>query len=231
MSKIVDVRGDEHGPLLGRLRGVTARHELREVVTANDHNYFVAHDAHMAFHGDVPAALPDLISTSERQLVVSKRLAEALRKLDPEIALIPVRLVDRAGKTVESDHSLAVVKAIASLTPASDDMSPDGYFYAELRGLAEPKEPLPPLFRVMYSLVIGCNPAAAKVLGRFSGVPLVALLNYVEVVWPRPRLAYVLLTAGTTGASFSVDKNERTEALELGEDVRASWPKAAPSRT
>ena len=36
MSKIIEVRGGEQGPLLGRLRGVTARHELREVVIAND---------------------------------------------------------------------------------------------------------------------------------------------------------------------------------------------------
>jgi len=124
MSKIIDIRGDEHVPLLGRLRGVTARHELRETVTANDHNYFVAHDAHMVFRDEVPAPLPDLISTSERQLVVSKRLAKALRELDPELELVPVRLVDRAGKTIKSDHAVAVVKTIAQVTPASDDMGP-----------------------------------------------------------------------------------------------------------
>lgn len=224
MSKIIEARGDEHGPLLGRLRGVTARHELRQTVIASDPIDFVAHDAHMVFRGEVPTPLPDLLSTSERQLVVSKRLAKALRQLDPAIELVPLRLVDRGGKTVESDHAVAVVKTITPITPASTRMRPDGYAYAELRGLTEPTNPLPPLFRVTYSLAIGCNDAAAAVLERFSGVTLVPLADYMEVVEPRSCAPYLLLVPAHVGASFSVGDNAYTEALETGRPLLETWP-------
>ncbi len=228
MSKIIDVRGGEHGPLLGRLRGVTARHELREFVIASSHNYFVANDAHFVFRGEVPSPVPDLLSTSERQLVVSKRLAEALCGLDPTIELVPVRLVDSAGETVESDHAVAVVKAIERIAVGGGNMGPSGYLYNQLRDLAEPEGPVPPLFRVMYSLAIGCNDAAAAVLAKFTGVTLVALPDYVEVAGTKPAPPYMLLRVGTTGAVFANDTHERTGALELGEAVLADWPEAGP---
>ena len=224
MSKIIEVRGDEHGPLLGRLRGVTARHELRQTVVGGPPINFVAHDAHMVFRGEVPTPLPDLLSTSERQLVVSKRLAKALRQLDPAIELVPLRLVARGGESVASDHAVAVVKTIAPVTPASTHMSPGGYAYAELRGLTEPTNPLPPLFRITYSLAIGCNDAAAAVLEKFSGVTLVPLADYVEVGEPRPPAPYLLLVPGPAGASFSVGDNAYTEALETGQPLLETWP-------
>src|SRR5262249_51248192 len=100
MARIIDVRGGGN-PVLGRLRGVTARHEIRTILDLDhEHIYFAPHDAHFRFRGAVPTPLPDALSNTERQLVVSKRLAEVLREMEPKIEIVPVRVVDRAGATV-----------------------------------------------------------------------------------------------------------------------------------
>lgn len=225
-NKIIDVRGDAQGPMLGRLRGVKARHELRQFVVATGVIQCEVEGAHMVFRGAVPTPLPDLLSTSERQLVVSKALGAALRELDPTVDLVPVRLEDSEGATVGDGYCVAVVKVIANIE-SSSGFRVNSYLQGEVRDLRTPTEPLPPLFRVGYTLAIGCNAEAAAVLQGFSGATLVDFPDYVEVIEMGPR-AYALMSCGRTGATFTVADHEYREALERGEALLASWPEGGP---
>ncbi len=214
-NQIIDVRGGTNGPLLGRLRGVAGRHEIRNVVMENEPIDFEVDDAHFAFRGAVPSPLPDLLTTSERQLVVSAALAAALQRLDRRVTLVPVRLIDRAGAAVDGDYAVAVVPTLVDGLVVAGNGMEDGYFHTEVRLKNEaPAEALPPLFRLSYSLVIGCNADAAAVLKGFSGVPLVPFADYAETVAPRAEAPYLLWQCGTEGASFRLDDLKNDEALE-----------------
>ncbi len=231
MSKFIDVRGVDGKPLLGRLRGVTARHEIRQVVVENEPNEFKANDAHFAFCGAVPQPLPDLLSNGERQLVVSGALGAALVRLDPKIELLPVRLVDDAGKVVAPDggYAVAIVKVIAKAVDAWSKGSIGGYLFNEIKDAPEPAEPMPPLFRVAHSLAIGCNDDAAAVLQNFSGVVLTAFPDYVDVLVPPPA-PYLLWQCGTDGASFSI-AGSFGSALEAATLDPSTWPRGGPVAT
>lgn len=64
MPSIIDVRGGG-AALIGRLRGVTARHEIRPVLdVGNEHIYFEPHDAHFVFRSAVPDPLPDALTNT-----------------------------------------------------------------------------------------------------------------------------------------------------------------------
>ena len=213
-NQIIDVRGGTDGPLLGRLRGVAARHEIRNVVMENEPIDFEVDDAHFAFRGEVPSPLPDVLTTSERQLVVSAPLAAALQRLDRRVTLVPVRLIDRAGAAVDGDYAVAVVPTLVDGLVVAGNGMEDGYFHTEVRLKNEaPAEALPPLFRLSYSLVIGCNADAAAVLKGFSGVPLVPFADYVEIL-ASAESTYVIWQCGVEGAAFRLDDLKNDEALE-----------------
>ena len=233
MSKIIEVRGVDGAPLLGRLRGVTARHELRNIHMLQNPIFLKTPDAHFAFAGPVPQPLPDLLTTSERQLVVSQALAAALSRLDPALQLVPVRLVDKSGTAVASDHVVVVLKAIEKVYDGWAQGSLDGYVFNEIRNPKEPThgtdgQPLPPLFRVANTLVIGCNDDAAAVLQKFKA-PLVDFASYVEVMVPAPA-PYLLLGTGREGAAFATDLDSG-EPLETGEAMLATWPRGGRTVT
>ncbi len=214
-NQIIDVRGGTDGPLLGRLRRVSARHEIRNIVMQNMRISFEAVDAHFVFRGAVPSPLPDLLTTSERQLVVSSSLAAALQRLDPTVTLVPVRLVDSAGAAVGADYAIAVVSTLVNdlIDPGTGMF--DGYYHNTVRLLdTQSGAPVPPLFRLSYSLAIGCSAEAAAVLKGFAGVPLVPFADYTETVAPRPNAPYLIWRCGTDGASFAVDDGALDEALE-----------------
>ena len=213
-NQIIDVRGGTDGPLLGRLRGVAARHEIRNVVMENEPIDFEVDDAHFAFRGEVPSPLPAVLTTSERQLVVSAALAAALQRLDRRVTLVPVRLIDRAGAAVDGDYAVAVVPTLVDGLVDTGSGMHDGYYRKEIRLKDEaPEQAPPPLFRLSYSLVIGCNADAAAVLKGFSGVPLVPFADYAET-FAYPEALYLLWQCGTEGASFRLDDLKNDEALE-----------------
>src|SRR5262245_4675029 len=138
MASFIDVRGGGD-PWLGRLRGVTARHEIRRVLgVGGDTIYFDPHDAHMRFRKPAPDPLPDALTNGERQLVVKKRVADALAELGVKLKLVPVRLVDAAGATVSEDYVLAAVKKVINCLEFEGD-SIGGYIMGSVKRPKQPK--------------------------------------------------------------------------------------------
>lgn len=227
MAKIIDVLGSGT-PLLGRLRGVRARHELRQFIHVNNHINFKANDAHLAFQGEVPQPIPDLVTTSERQLVVSRALADVLKRQDETLEIVPVRLVDKDGKTVSTDHVVAAVRTLATSTPPVGGSFIGSYLRSEVRGLDDITAA--GLFRVQYTLVIGCSETVAAAIAGFSGVQLVPMTEYVEVYGPLPPPPYQLFVSGTAGARLAIGERSQgdtgpvSEQLEMGASLAATWP-------
>lgn len=212
--------------MLGRLRGVTARHEIRRTLDIeSDTIYFKAKDAHFMFRGAVPAKLPEALSNTERQLVVTKKLAEAMGALEDKLETHPVRLVDRSGKTVSSDYVLVAPKRVFNCVGSFDGEMIGGYIHGAIKN---PKSPdtCPSLFRVGYTFIIACNDDAAAALSKFSGIELVAFEDYVEELLPFPDSSYELLRCGTEGAELRFDESDDFEdKLEEGESLQKKWPK------
>lgn len=225
MAKIIDVRGGGK-PLLGRLRGCVARHEIRPTLDLdNEHIYFKANDAHLMFRDKVPSPLPDALSNTERQLVVSKKLADALLALEKKIEIVPVRLVDRNGKTVSKDYVLASPKRVVNCVEGGDGDMIGGYIHGVIKNEKGPEDDVPPVFRVGYTFVIACSDAAAGKLKKFSGLDLVAFEDYVEELLPFPATPYEILKCGTEGAELQFAKEDYESKLEKGESVAKTWPK------
>lgn len=225
---VIDVRGNGN-PLVGRLRGTTARHEIRPVLDLEAETiYFKPHDAHFMLCGDT-TALPDLLTNTERQLVVSKRLAETLAKLDPELTFIPVRVIDRAGKTISKDYAVAVVTKVVECGEDYDGEMIGGYLHGALDGLAAPDgDDLPPIFRVGYALAIACSDAASKALAAHSGVELTQFDDYTERLMPFATTSYELLKCGTEGAELGFADGQYEDELERGAALAARWPNQRP---
>lgn len=227
MAKIIDVLGSGV-PLLGRLRGVRARHELRQFIHVQERIFFKANDPRLAFVGEVPQPIPDLVTTSERQLVVSRALAEVLKRHDDTLDIVPVRLVDKDGNTVSTDHVVVVVRSLAPCTPTAGGSFTGSYLRNEVSGL--PDITADGVFRIQYSLAIGCSEAVAAAIAGFSGVSLVPMTEYVEVYGPLPSPAYRLFVAGTAGAQLAIGERRQgstgpvSEELELGKSLAATWP-------
>lgn len=224
---IIDILGSGV-PLLGRLRGVRARHELRQFIHVQQHIFLKANDAHLAFVGEVPQPIPDLVTTSERQLVVSRALAEVLKRQDDTLEIVPVRLVDKNGNTVSTDYVVAAVRSLAPSTPPADGSFIGSYLRAEVRDL--PDIAAAGLFRIQYTLAIGCSEAVAAAISGFSGVQLVPMTEYVEIYGPLPSPPYQLFVSGTAGARLAIGERSQgcsgpvSEQLELGTSLAATWP-------
>ena len=235
MPKIIDVRGDGQ-PLLGRLRGVLARHEIRPVLrTADDDRliYFEATDPHLVFRAPPPKPLPEMLTNAERQLVVRKKLADALVALGAKLKLVPVRLADRAGATVSDDYVLAAPQVVQDPFEGDDDgegfgESIGGYLRGHLRFKKEPKGKLPAIFRIGYSLAIACNDAVAKKL-EGTGAVLVGFKEYEDRLLPFPPASYEILRCGTEGAELRlVDDEPGSGDFEEGKPLARTWPAKAP---
>lgn len=224
MAKIIDVRGGNN-PVLGRLRGVTARHEIRRTLDIeSDTIYFKADDAHLVFREKVPAKLPDALSNTERQLVVTKKLADAMSALEDELETHPVRLVDRAGKTVSSDYVLVAPKRVVNCVEGDGEMI-GGYIHGVIKNEKGPGTS-PAIFRVGYTFIIACSDEAAAKLSKFSGIELVAFEDYVEELLPFPETAYEILRCGTEGAELRFGEDDDFEdKLEEGVSLQKKWPK------
>lgn len=230
MAKILDVRGDDDGPLLGRLRGVIARHEWRRVLNVGGGRIYGddTSKAHFVFRREVPRPLPDLFSNDERQIVASAAAARALSAAVPSLTTFPVRLVDRSsGNDVAGEFVVVVVDVVENAIDGAGNGFVDGYYYNEVR---YPKEPATttPLFRNGYSLILVVNDDVARVVEQFcapsSGVKLVELPRYTEIVGPRPPSGYQLLVCGTEGADLRLD-GVAEDDVEEGKSLQASWPR------
>jgi len=208
---------------------VTARHEIRPTLDLdNEHIYFKPHDAHFMFRGPVPSPLPDSLTNSERQLVVSKKLADALVALEPKIEIVPVRLVDQKGKTVSKDYVVASPKIVLNCVEGDGEMI-GGYIHGVIKNEKGPEES-PPVFRVGYTFLLACSDDAAKKLGKFSGLDLVPFEKYSEELFPFPATAYEILRCGTEGAELEFEDDGVEDKLEKGESLAKKWPKTAVAK-
>jgi hypothetical protein len=122
---------------------------------------------------------------------------------------------------VSSDYVVAALKRVAGRVEGNGESL--GGYLCGLNKPAAPKGKLPALFRVEYTLTIGCNGDAAARLARFSGIDLVAFPDYVENLAVTPPPSYEILCCGTEGAELRVESG-MTEPLEKGQSVRRSWP-------
>lgn len=220
----------ETGPLVGRLRGVIARGEIREHLGEPNRIYFKAHDAHFAFRGAVPHPLPDFITNAERQLVVSKGLAAALKGV-PGLEPLPVRLVDASGAEVSRDYVLLEVQKTSACIEGDGEFDPTSYYYAHVRAPRVGKvlgKALPAISRAKRTLLIACNSDIAARVAPFSGVRLLPLDQVDEKFWPPPDAEYLVARAGdATQFELFESEHDFEKSFETGQSAASLWPNDA----
>ena len=233
MFKVIETDGrTSGGPLVGRLRGVAARGELRPVVMNQSEIFVKFHDPHFRASGELPSPLPAVLPNQEAQWVVSDAVVAVLKTHVPELVTRAVRVEDAAGKPVAT-YQMVEVAPVANVLAAPGAGYISGYHYDSLDNLSLQEgapEDLPALFHASYTPLI-C--ARDDLVGPLEAVGV--LLHSHEALagppfTPPRALGYQLLEVGTGGAALKLEGNVAGEiddvvgALEKGKSLAGQWP-------
>jgi hypothetical protein len=222
---IWDLR-DPEGPLLGRLRGVAARHELWGYYGGIT-NQAKPDNAHFVLRRSAPLEWPDLLSNEQRVLVVSKRLRESIQELYPDLKFWSIGIQDAAGAEVAKEYSLAVLKQASCIDPGeSTFIANNSEWVKEYRGMKYRETDLPAhVFWAQGLWLILAKPELVRHLEqkKFSNVRFTKICDYSGHSWELQPYSYETLNAGGQGADLEFDGNAMNELLsdiQKGNSIR-----------